>query len=594
MLYLWFSVLLQAVFFLCGLATPSLPRWDDMHTKHSWKTIPSNWESLGPPPDDTMINLHVAFEPQNENALVDAIHEVSDPGHKRLYGAYLSKEQVAELVAPHPNTLKLVHSWLEHYHVPLASVSVTHGGSALTLTGVSVSQANALLGASYQLYRHVETNETILRTLGYALPAILHNLVQTVVPTTCFVSLPEHKWLTTRNLSSGSTAGLARAAPGDPVTVLSKRNGHAVTPWILRWLYKTDTYVPKATDKNKVGIAGFLRDYPSPTDLTAFMKKYRSDAVDATYNVIQVNGGRYNPGDPGHEANIDIQYSGAMAYPTPHTFYSVGRGPSGQEDRFFSWLDYALELKKIPQTISISYGVDEKNYPKGYALWACSLYLQLGSRGVSVLHPSGDDGVGKPEDCVDSSGNVQFIPFFPASCPWVTGVGGTTNLLPENGLEASGGGFSNYFKIPPYQKKDVSDYHNYLGSKYLGLYNVTGRGIPDVAAQAWYIPMIHKGTPVLVGGTSCSTPIFAGIISLLNDYLISQNKPPLGFLNPKLYGFLRPDLTDIKSGSNPGCGTPGFSAIVGWDPVTGLGTPNFESLLRILSSDTGPGSSTAS
>jgi hypothetical protein len=58
-----------------------------------------------------------------------------------------------------------------------------------------------------------------------------------------------------------------------------------------------------------------------------------------------------------------------------------------------------------------------------------------------------------------------------------------------------------------------------------------------------------------------------GIISLLNDYRISRGKPPLGFLNPWLYGGGLAGLNDITSGSNPGCGTNGFSAVVGWDPV---------------------------
>lgn len=71
---------------------------------------------------------------------------------------------------------------------------------------------------------------------------------------------------------------------------------------------------------------------------------------------------------------------------------------------------------------------------------------------------------------------------------------------------------------------------------------------------------------------------------MLNDYLISEGKDPLGFLNPWLYtkdeGMF--GLNDIKSGSNPGCGTDGFTAIPGWDPVTGLGTPDFSKLLHVL------------
>ncbi|KAH8993092.1 hypothetical protein EDB86DRAFT_3045606 [Lactarius hatsudake] len=59
---------------------------------------------------------------------------------------------------------------------------------------------------------------------------------------------------------------------------------------------------------------------------------------------------------------------------------------------------------------------------------------------------------------------------------------------------------------------------------------------------------------------------------------------PLGFLNPWLYGVGLPGINDIISGSNPGCGTDGFSAAVGWDPVTGLGTPDFLNLLAPLDS----------
>ena len=63
------------------------------------------------------------------------------------------------------------------------------------------------------------------------------------------------------------------------------------------------------------------------------------------------------------------------------------------------------------------------------------------------------------------------------------------------------------------------------------------------------------------------TQVVASIISLLNDFLISESKNRLGFLNPWLYGLGQAGLNDITSGSNPGCGTEGFSAVQGWDPV---------------------------
>src|SRR6266702_3873760 len=144
------------------------------------------------------------------------------------YGAHLSKEQVAELVAPHQDTLELVHTWLEHHGVPSSSISTSHGGGWLTITGVPVSRADELLCASYQLYKHTGTNETevILRTVGYALPAALHTHVQTIAPTTHFAS-PRTLLQTPRNRSSEEVAvsavgcaGKRSASSGEPMRVM--------------------------------------------------------------------------------------------------------------------------------------------------------------------------------------------------------------------------------------------------------------------------------------------------------------------------------------------------------------------------------------
>lgn len=87
---------------------------------------------------------------------------------------------------------------------------------------------------------------------------------------------------------------------------------------------------------------------------------------------------------------------------------------------------------------------------------------------------------------------------------------------------------------------------------------------------------------VSIGGTSASTPTFSAIVTLLNDALISSGKSPLGFLNPMLYTVGAAGLNDITVGNNTGCGTPGFPAVEGYDPVTGLGTPDFQKLLEIV------------
>ncbi|KAH9025521.1 subtilisin-like protein [Lactarius pseudohatsudake] len=571
---------LAAVILRC-LATP---RWDDLRAKHAWKAVPENWECFGLPPAGTVINFHIALKPRRENALIKALYEVSSPGHPK-YGAHLTKEQVAGLVVPHPYTLELVSSWLKYHGMP-SSISLTHGGNWLTLTGVSVSKANDLLGASYRLYRHTETNETIVRTIGYSLPAVLHPHVQTVAPTTYFAS-PRMPWHTPRKRSDGAAAGLVKATSGDLVTALSRRDDSSddddddenVSLPMLHWLYKSAAYVPAATDRNILGVTGFVEQYPSPTDLRTFMDRFHSPGTGATYTVVQVNHGGYDPVNPGQEAAADVEYASGMTHPTPITFYSVGDGPEGEDDPYLSWLKYMIDLTDVPQTISTSYADYETRFALDHARAACDLFMQLGARGVSVLFASGDNGVGA--DCM-TDGKVRFRPTFPASCPWVTTVGGTTEILPEIAAGLSGGGFSDYFERPDYQDEAVTTFFENFGDTYHGLYNASGRGFPDIAAQAYHIGIIYRGEYQVMDGTSCAAPIVAGIISLLNDYRISRGRRPLGFLNPWLYGTAYAGLNDITSGSNPGCNTDGFPAVVGWDPVTGLGSPHFQRLQRLL------------
>ena len=67
------------------------------------------------------------------------------------------------------------------------------------------------------------------------------------------------------------------------------------------------------------------------------------------------------------------------------------------------------------------------------------------------------------------------------------------------------------------------------------------------------------GEPVLIGGTSASSPAFAGIVALLNDARLSAGLPPLGFLNPFFYSKGAAGFNDITVGNSTGCGTIGFN-----------------------------------
>ena len=344
----------------------------------------------------------------------------------RRYGAHLSREEAAELVAPHPDTLELVHSWLAHHGVQSSSIWTTHGSNWLTLTGVPVYRANKLLGASFQLYRHAGTNDTtILRTVGYALPTVLHTHVQTVAPTTFFASASTPQQ-TLRMLSVREVEALTKAASREPMTSMSRRDSEItdmVTPDFLRWQYKTFAYFPRVPTRNGIGIVGYKSELPTMQALRAFMSQFRSDAQNPTFHIEPVDNGDIQPG-LSLEANFQMEYAQAITFPTQHTYFGTSREKfkwfpktlkPAPGDLFLTWLFHVIHLEDIPQTIMTAYGIHEMSVPPDYASDICNMFAILGVRGVTVLSATGDDGVGAGE-CIDHFGNVRFMAMFPATC----------------------------------------------------------------------------------------------------------------------------------------------------------------------------------
>lgn len=110
--------------------------------------------------------------------------------------------------------------------------------------------------------------------------------------------------------------------------------------------------------------------------------------------------------------------------------------------------------------------------------------------------------------------------------------------------------------------------------------------------------VVYGGKLSPSGGTSAASPVVAGIIGLLNDARLRAGKSTLGFINPLLYAIGSGALNDITLGQSIGCngvstqsGAPvngsiipwaTWNATVGWDPVTGLGTPDFEKLKALV------------
>ncbi|KAL9109396.1 MAG: hypothetical protein Q9227_005903 [Pyrenula ochraceoflavens] len=272
--------------------------------------------------------------------------------------------------------------------------------------------------------------------------------------------------------------------------------------------------------------------------------------------------------------------------------------------------------QKPTNVISVSYGSSELWATENYLRRQCNEFMKLALQGHTILFASGDYGVTGLGDDDDDSFNycagpnhTIFNPESPVGCPYITSVGWTTidkgNTVydPEvafwdgnfSNPAASGGGFSNMFTMPPYQAPAVEGYFSDHSPPYSyywsdeeigandGLFMRDGRGYPDVSANGLHIPVYVGGELVLEGGTSASSPLFASVINLINEQRLAVGKNPVGFINPALYAHPYV-LNDITEGKNPGCGTAGFHATPGWDPVTGLGTPNYPKMLELFMS----------
>lgn len=390
-----------------------------------------------------------------------------------------------------------------------------------------------------------------MRTLQYSLPDNLKQHIDVVQPTTYF------------GMKSNR---LTQTALRDDKTFSKQASCSNSNPRCLSELYNYGS--AKVYSNGRMGLAGFIGQFASKSDLSQFMKSQATqNNTGETFSCVSINNGGCPDNEAGVEANLDTQYARAITQKIPNVFYSTGGSPPTNgsvpdNEPYLEFLNYLLGLSDgdLPNTISISYGDVEYTVPNDYATKCCDLFSKLGARGVSVLVSSGDSGVG------GKCPGKKFETAFPAACPWVTTVGGTSRTGPERAWSGSGSGFSEIFAQPSYQADIVNGWlkndQTHQGQN--PYFNASGRAYPDISALATNYPIVVNGGTTGVMGTSASAPVFAGIIQLLNSDRLSSGKKPLGFLNPWLYSSAASALTDITVGSNGGCSSingKGFQAV---------------------------------
>jgi len=277
----------------------------------------------------------------------------------------------------------------------------------------------------------------------------------------------------------------------------------------------------------------------------------------------------------------------------------------------------------MADVISQSFGTGEEAFGSSTSLLKQRhAFVSAAANGVTVLASSGDGGSANGTKTPVAKGGTT-VPYptvgWPASDPLVTGVGGTylctdalnttsrvlDNVSPpancqgqneeEVGWIASGGGFSHVFGTPAYQGTLPA------GSTSIG----SMRGVPDIALQSSsrtgalvYLTLPPDGTSGLIcgsapcstgwydiGGTSLACPEWAGLVAIAAQI----HGGGLGLINPRLYELAADptsyanDFFDVTTGNNQADpSVPGYPATTGWDPVTGLGTPNAANLVPDL------------
>jgi kumamolisin len=308
-------------------------------------------------------------------------------------------------------------------------------------------------------------------------------------------------------------------------------------------------------------------------DLTAYLAALH--ATVPTVTAIGVDGGANAPstadGADG-EVMLDLEIVASVA---PGAAIAVYFSPNTDRGFLDAVSTAVHDAVRHPSVVSISWGAAESTWTAQAMDEMEQALLDAAAMGVTVTVASGDGG--SADGQTDGLSHVDF----PASAPHALGCGGTRLVVAGNAIPtetvwndgagggAGGGGVSDHFAVPSYQANAQVPPSSNPGGR-------VGRGVPDVCGDAdpdtGYTVRVD-GETMAIGGTSAVAPLWAALVARLNEALGHA----VGFLHPVLYGTGESALHDVVSGSNGA-----YVAGPGWDPCTGLGSPDGGALLATL------------
>jgi subtilase family serine protease len=490
------------------------------------------------------------------------------------YHNWLTPEQYGERFGVSQNDLDRLAEWLRSMELSVDTVARARNWIVFSGTAGQVSRAFRT-----EMHRYQTGREThFANASAPLLPAVLADMVDRVTGMDDFRPAPQTGQAHRRVLKPDFTAS---------------SGAHYLTPDDLATIYNITPLFQAGIDGagQKLAIAG--QTDINLSDIRTFRSTFGLSAKDPQLVLYGADPG-VSPGDE-IEADLDIEWAGAVARNATIVYvYSQD---------VFSSVQYAVDQALAP-VLSVSYGGCEAGSPASFR----SVAQQANAEGITWMSAAGDSGAaGCDWDATVATHGPSVI--FPANIPEVTAVGGTefsesgssgwnaqngatwasaTGYLAEKawndsslgqGIAAGGGGVSAAFSKPWWQTGP-------------GVPNDQARDVPDIALSAsgahdGYL-IYANGSLMAVGGTSAASPSFAGIVTLLNQYLVvngGQAKTGLGNINPNLYAIAQTPgapVHDIVSGDNivpcasgsKGCvnGSFGYKAGAGYDLATGLGS----------------------
>lgn len=523
------------------------------------QSVSSGWERRSSKPRDLgeseEFTMRIALKHRNLHLAEKHVLEVSHPDSPS-FGQHWKIEQVAQEFAPANESSSAVQYWLAEEGVSMDRVTFSPDKTWIKLR-TTLHEAQDLLKTQYHVFEDATTGQKLIACDAYQVPDFVHTRIDFITPTIHHTERPMVK----RSVAiEPHLHPLSVPLPIDrsrlPFTGLSTCN-QAVTPACIRALYN----IPVPTSANARNSLGVVELNPgsqySQSDLDLFFQNFTKPLVGRPPQIVSIDGGDpiysgpFTYYDNLAEADMDLQLTMSLTYPLNVTIYSVGDNYIGGQ--FDTWLDAldgsycsfeggdtgadpvypdnstAVPGNGAPYNHSENCGTARSSYvyslslagleeasPVAYSFETrmCTEFMKLTLQGSTFLFASDDYGVGAPlvVGCGGLNG-TSFTPAFPATCPWVTAVGGsainTGNTIydPETSYGGSGGGFSNVFPMPAYQADAVLNWFQNNPTNYPpGTFNDSrqARGIPDLAANAWQILGATSGNFQLLGGTSAS------------------------------------------------------------------------------------------